>query len=69
VEASGDRRRWCRGRGAENLQTITEALTASDPPPDVADVVEQMGPLDVLGMSYAQDGETARADLTLTFDE
>lgn len=52
-----------------NLQTITEALEASNPPPEVADVVEQLGPLDVLGMSFAQDGETARANITLTFDE
>jgi len=27
------------------------------------------GPLDVLGMSYAQDGEIARASVTSTFDE
>jgi hypothetical protein len=52
-----------------NLQTITKAIEASDPPPDVADVVDQLGPLGVLGMSYAQDGKTARANLTLTFDE
>ena len=52
-----------------NLQTITKAIEASDPPPEVADVVDQLGPLGVLGMSYAQDGETARASFTLTFDE
>lgn len=52
-----------------NLHTIIEAIAASDPPPDVADVVEQLGPLGVLGMSYAQDGEIARGSLTLTFDE
>ena len=52
-----------------NLQTITEALTASNPPPEVADVVDQLGPLDALGMSYAQNGETAHGSITLTFDE
>ena len=41
-----------------NLQTITEALTASDPPPEVADVVDQLRPLGALGFTFAQDGET-----------
>ena len=52
-----------------NLQTITEAVEASNPPPDVADVADQLGPLGVLGMSFAQEGETARDNITLTFDE
>jgi hypothetical protein len=50
-----------------NLRTIIKTVASSDPPQDVADVVKQLKPLDVFGLSFTQDGESARANITLTF--
>lgn len=52
-----------------NVATVVDALSASNPPPDIADVLDQMKPLGALGLTFAQDGDTGRGNITLSFRE
>jgi hypothetical protein len=51
-----------------NVAAIIEAISSSNPPPEVADVVDELRPLQMAGLDFAQDGDLGRGSLTLTFD-
>lgn len=50
-----------------NLATIVKAVAASNPPPDVADIVDQLKPLGAFGVTFAQDGNVGHGSITLSF--
>ena len=50
-----------------NVATIVEALASSNPPPEVADVLDELKPLQAAGLDFAQDGDLGHGSLTLTF--
>lgn len=51
-----------------DVATIVEALASSNPPPEVADVLRELKPLQAAGLDFAQQGDVGRGSLTLTFD-
>ncbi len=60
-----------KGEGSEffvNIDTILEALLASNPPPDVEDVLNELGPLSALGISGSSDAKTFKATLRLILE-
>jgi hypothetical protein len=51
-----------------NIDTILEALSASNPPPDVEDVLNELEPLSALAVSNTFDGKLLKSTLRLTLD-
>ncbi|WP_332644909.1 hypothetical protein [Aeromicrobium sp.] len=51
-----------------NIDTILEALLASNPPPDVEDVLNELEPLSAFAVSSTFDDELIKATVKLTLD-
>ncbi len=51
-----------------DLDSILEALAASNPPPDVADVLDELEPLSAFAVSSTFDDKLLKATLRLTLD-
>lgn len=52
-----------------NIDTILEALKASNPPPEIEDVLDELEPLSALAFSSAYDDKTLKATLRLALDD
>ncbi len=60
-----------KGEGSElfvNIDTILEALLASNPPPDVEDVLNELGPLSAFAVSSTSDDKRFKATVRLTLE-